>query len=144
MTWGAGPTRRIPRHHVHPKIKSWAVALNVSILSRRTKKVHDAPWPTQLSPSLFNSKNVSDSVVATLIFTMNDYLKEMLFVSGMAYYLRLKLVVILHNVVFSNRMNIPSFNQLILLLMFCAHDFVLALCIKNNKGKISDFTNLTT
>lgn len=144
MTWGAGPTCRIPRHHVHPKIKSWAVALNVSILSRRTKKIHDAPWPTQSSPSFFSSKNVSDSVVATLIFTVNDYLKEIFFVSRMVYYLRLKLVVKLHNVAFSNRMNIPSFNQLILLWMFCAHGFVLALCIKNNKGKISDFTNFTT
>jgi hypothetical protein len=28
--------------------------------------------------------------------------------------------------------------------MFCAHGFVLALSIKNKKGKISDFTDLTT
>ena len=90
----------------------------------------------------FSTADVSDSVVATLIFTVNDSLNIFWVQNGI--YLRLKLVVILHNVFFSNRMNIPSFNQLILLLMFCAHDFVLALCIKNNKGKISDFTNLTT
>lgn len=102
--WAAGPTYRIPRHHVHPKMKSWAVALNVSILGRKRKEARGAPWAKQSKPFLFYTMDASDWVVATLIFTVNDSQKEMLFRSRMAFRLGLKLVVTLHNVGFSNMM----------------------------------------
>lgn len=50
----------------------------------------------------FSTADVSDLVVATLIFTVNDSLNIFWVQNGI--YLRLKLVVTLHNVSFSNMM----------------------------------------
>lgn len=59
--------------------------------------------PEQHNQGLFlSTADVSDSVVATLIFTLNVFSKY--FWVQNSIYLRLKLVVTLHNVSFSNMM----------------------------------------
>ena len=68
----------MPRHHVQPKMRSWAVALNVSILGRKRKEAHDACTKSNTTRAGFISTPwmLLTELWLTLIFIVNDSLKR--------------------------------------------------------------------